>query len=190
MRIEASAESADAGYRPVGTVTATEEGETLIDAALDREVRWLRFTIENNHGAAAWTYLDGVVAYGAQTPPNTQFMGVYETGPRAYLELKQDGAAITGCYVEQSGNANGEVRGTVVDGVARLAWRSTDGPNISGVALLVRDSQGRINGVHPKSNATDFPDVASANSLILSPELVEGSKDVRSSPSCSEYSVA
>ena len=147
VRIEASAESAEAGYQPVGTVTAAEEGETLIDAALDREVRWLRFTIENNHGAAAWTYLDGVVAYGSQTPPNTQFMGVYETGPRAYLELKQDGAAITGCYVEQSGNANGEVRGTVVDGVARLAWRSTDGPNITGVALVVRDSQGRINGV-------------------------------------------
>jgi outer membrane protein OmpA-like peptidoglycan-associated protein len=147
VRIEASAGSADADYQAVGVVVAAEDGETLIDAALDHDVRWLRFTIENNHGADAWTYLDGVAAYGAQTPPNTQFVGIYETGPRAYLELKQDGAAITGCYVEQSGNANGEVRGNVVDGVARLAWRRTDGPDVSGVALLVRDSKGRINGV-------------------------------------------
>ncbi len=147
VRIEASAQSAEAGYQPVGVVVAAQDGETLIDAAVDHDVRWLRFTIENNHGADAWTYLGGVVAFGVQTPPDTQFVGVYETGPRDYLELKQDGATITGCYVEQSGNANGEVRGNVVDGVARLAWRRTDGPNVSGVALLVRDSRGRINGV-------------------------------------------
>lgn len=147
VRIEASSEGAESGYELIGVVDAAEDGETLISSALNRDVRWLRFTIESNHGAEAWSYLDGVVAYGAQTPPDTQFTGVYAIGPRAFLELKQDGAALTGCFVEQAGHAHGEISGDVVEGVARLAWRRTDGPDVSGVGLLVRDSQGRINGV-------------------------------------------
>ncbi|MGE0595649.1 MAG: OmpA family protein [Hyphomonadaceae bacterium] len=147
VRVEASSEGPEDGYALIGIVTAAADGETLIPAALDGDVRWLRFTIESNHGNQDWTYLDGVAAYGTQTPPDTQFAGIYEVGPRAFVELKQDGASLSGCYVEQSGHANGAISGDVVDGVARLAWRRTDGPDVSGVALLVRDSRGHINGV-------------------------------------------
>lgn len=180
VRIEASSESADAGFAAVGAVEAADEGETLADANLDRAVRWLRFTIDSNHGGAAWTYLDGVVAYGAQIPPaDAHFAGVYEVGPRAYLELKQDGASLRGCYVEQSGHANGEVSGSVIDGVAQLTWRRTDGPDVSGVALLVVDSRGHINGVRyrdrsrsvwsgppaPESTTTPCSSAAPANPI-------------------------
>lgn len=148
VSVEASSEGPTSGFVSVGRWDAAEEGESAISVDLDRDVRWLRYTIESNHAGAGWTYLNGVVAYGAQTPPaDSRFAGVYEVGPRAYLELKQDGASLTGCYVEQSGHANGEVSGSVVDGVAQLAWRRTDGPVVSGVALLVVDSRGHINGV-------------------------------------------
>jgi outer membrane protein OmpA-like peptidoglycan-associated protein len=147
VRIEGSSQSADAGFVTLGTLDASDEGESLIDVVQGPPMRWLRYTIETNHGNADWTYLDGVVAYGAQTPPQTNFTGIYEVGSRAYVELRQQGASISGCYVEQSGHANGAISGDVVDGVARLAWRRTDGPDVSGVALLVRDSQGGLNGV-------------------------------------------
>lgn len=147
VRVEASSESASAGFAPLATIDAAEEGETLVDVSTAQEVRWLRFTIESTQTPGAWAYLDGVAAFGAQTPPQTNFTGIFEIGPRAYVELKQTGSSISGCYVEQSGHANGAISGDVVDGVARLAWRRTDGPDVSGVALLVRDSTGAINGV-------------------------------------------
>ena len=145
--IEASAEGSDAGYVELGRVDAADEGETLIDVASDNEFRWLRYTIESNHGAAQWTYLDGVAAYGAQTPPSgeTRFSGVYRVGRADVIELKQSGASVVGCYTEQSGNSVGEISGAVRDGVARLAWRSERG--VTGAALMVVDSAGALSGV-------------------------------------------
>lgn len=149
VRVEASSESADAGYVALGAMEAADEGETLIAVSLDREVRWLRFTIEANHGGVGWTYLDGVVAYGAQNPPSDpgRFTGVFQIRPREFVELRQQGASVSGCFVEAAGHATGEISGDVVDGVARLAWRRTDGSDVSGVALLVIDSRGHLNGV-------------------------------------------
>jgi len=149
VRVEASAESADSGYEAVGAIEAAASGETLISSSLDRDVRWLRFTIESNQSGANWTYLAGVVAYGAQTLPTDadRFTGVFQTGPRGFVELRQDGASISGCYIEIGGHGNGAISGDVVDGVARLAWRRTDVANVDGVALLVIDSRGHLNGV-------------------------------------------
>lgn len=147
VRIEASSESPEAGFVALGAIDANEEGETLIEVSLEQEVRWLRFTIENNHGGAHWTYLDGVAAYGAQTPPTSdnRFTGVFQVGRNGLIELKQSGASIAGCYLEQGGFGSGELSGTVVDGVARLQWRSEDG--IEGPAIVVLDSRGHLNGV-------------------------------------------
>lgn len=149
IKIEASAQSATEGFAEIGSYTAAETGESSVSAALDHDVRWLRYTIQSNHGAADWTYLGEAVAYGAQTPPalNGSFNGVFAAGARDLIELKQDGGSLSGCFVEQAGNAHGAIVGDVVDGVARVSWRRTDGPDVSGIALLVIDSRGHLNGV-------------------------------------------
>lgn len=149
IAVEASAESAEAGFAQIGAIEAAADGETLIDVAASAPVRWLRFTVSANQGDAAWTYFDEVIAYGEQAAPASgeRFTGVFAVGPRAFVELKQQGATLSGCYVEQAGHANGAISGDVVDGVARIQWRRTDGPDVSGVALLVVDSRGHLNGV-------------------------------------------
>jgi outer membrane protein OmpA-like peptidoglycan-associated protein len=149
VRVEASAEGPDSGFVELGAFTASEDGETLISASLDHDVRWVRFVVESNHSGADWTYLDGVSAYGAQTPPMEEgrFAGVFQIRAREFVELKQDGTSISGCFVEAAGHAVGELSGGVVDGVARLAWRRTDIEGVGGVALLVIDSRGQLNGV-------------------------------------------
>lgn len=149
IKVEASAQSADAGFMPVAAFLAAEDGETLAEAAPAGAVRWVRFTIESPHAAdAVWVYFDEVIAHGAQEEPAPgRFTGVFETGPGAFVELMQSGASISGCYTENGGHSFGEISGDEVAGVARLRWESTDTDNVEGVALLVIDSRGNLNGV-------------------------------------------
>lgn len=155
IQVEASSESATAGFVALGRWAAAEDGESAISSSLDREVRWLRFTVENNHsGTPAWTYLSEVVAYGAQTPPTdaARFNGVFDLGRGALMQLKVSGASVTGCYVDQGGRGRGALAGDISEGVARLAWRS-DQPGVNGPALLVIDSRGHLNGVRYRDNS-------------------------------------
>lgn len=156
LLVEGSAESAERGFVTLGTFDAAQDGETLIDVRDATPMRWLRFTVRASHSdAARSTYFDEVIARGAQAPPaaDERFTGVFETAPRAFVELKQSGSTIMGCFVEQAGNAFGEIEGEVVDGVARLRWRRTGVEGVGGVALLVIDSGGRLSGVRYRSRS-------------------------------------
>lgn len=148
VRVEGSSQSADAGFAPLASLEAEQAGESLADVANAPEVRWLRFTVETNHGNAQWTYLADVAAYGAQTPPTdaSRFNGVFAAGNRGLVQLKVSGTSVTGCFVEQGGFGRGEIVGDVSEGVARVSWRS-DQPGVNGAALLVIDSRGHLNGV-------------------------------------------
>jgi hypothetical protein len=147
--VEGSSESPEAGYVALGTIEAAEDGETLIAVTAAEPLRWLRFTVESTQSSEAkWAYFDEVIAQGTQTPPEGErFTGVFETGRNATIELHQSGAQISGCFVEDGGHSLGEVTGDVVDGVARLRWQRTDKTKVHGVALLVVDSRGHLNGV-------------------------------------------
>ncbi len=150
VRIEASAQGPEDGYIVLGTVEAAEQGETLLDVAPERDIRWLRFTIEGNHaGRGGWTYLGEAIAYGDQTPPAdaARFGGVFDLGRGAILVLRMDGSAVTGCYTESGGHAAGTITGEVSEGVARVSWRRDGRGQVHGVALLVIDSRGHLNGV-------------------------------------------
>jgi len=145
--IEGSAESPEAGYVELARIEAAPDGATLADVAVDMPVRWLRFTVEGAQTETPWLYFDEVIAYGETTPPTdeTRFTGIYKSGRVDFIELKQDGAAITGCYLENSGRSGGTLSGSVDDGVALLNWKSDT--DITGTALLTIDSQGALAGV-------------------------------------------
>lgn len=147
VRIEGSSEDPKAGFTLLGQLDAAETGESLVTVAGLAPVRWLRFTVESAHQDAPWVYLGDVVAYGAQTPPTPDFTGVYRVRSREYVELRQQGSSISGCFVEAAGHALGDISGDVVDGVARVRWSRTDIEGVSGPALLVIDSRGHMNGV-------------------------------------------
>jgi outer membrane protein OmpA-like peptidoglycan-associated protein len=146
--IEGSAEGPDAGYRRLAAFDAAAEGETLAEASNGEPVRWLRFTVTSNHGSAIFTYLGDPIARGEQMSPPAMpaFRGVFQVGPRDFVELKQgENGIVTGCYSEQGGAVRGTLSGEAMGGVARLRWRSGDG--VDGVAMFVIDSRGALNGV-------------------------------------------
>lgn len=145
--IEGSAQAPDSGYRALATIEAAPSRETLAEVPAGEPVRWLRYTISTNHGSAIFTYVGDLIVRGDQAdPPAAAFRGIFQTGPRDFVELKQgaDGT-ISGCYSEQGGSVRGTISGEAERGVARLRWRSEDG--IAGPALIVIDSRGRFNGV-------------------------------------------
>lgn len=148
VRIEGSGEGPAGAWRPLGDVTAGDEGATLVAVTDPQPVRWLRFTVVEPHAAdAAWLYLAEVVAHGTPSlePDAERFTGVFQTGRADVVDLTQTGASIAGCYTDNSGRTTGTLSGSVQDGVALLAWTSDQ--NIQGTALLTLDSAGALNGV-------------------------------------------
>jgi len=145
--IEGSADGPDAGFSELARIEAAPDGATLADVATDAPLRWLRFTVMGAQSAADWVYFDEVIAHGEQTPPADadRFTGIFRSGRADFIELKQDGSSITGCYLENGGRSLGEISGAVNDGVALLNWTSDQG--ITGAALLTIDSQGSLSGV-------------------------------------------
>jgi outer membrane protein OmpA-like peptidoglycan-associated protein len=150
FRVEASAQGPSAGYRDVGNVVADDDGEALIEVAPGEPVRWLRYTLLEGQGdGEAWIYFDEVVAYGEQEPvaDDGRFTGVFETPGRSYVELRQDGATITGCYTGTSALGGGSLLGHVENGVTRVRWVDGANAEVNGTALFVIDSRGHLAGV-------------------------------------------
>jgi len=178
LRFEASAQAVDAGYVEVAKGEAAAVGETLIDVPPAPPVRWIRLSIASDHADGLWPYLDEVIAYGEQAPidPPANFTGVFEVRPREYLELRQDDAALSGCFVEAAGHAAGTVVGEVVEGVARVQWQRTDRAGIDGTAVLVIDSRGHLNGVRYRQRSRSIwggpPAPADAKTACSLPEAI------------------
>lgn len=147
VRIEASTEGPDTGFGEIAAFSAAKDGETIADVDLTSPVRWLRFNIDSNYGNEFWTYFNEAIAFGTQEEANSpvDFNGVFQTGRADFLELKQEGTSLTGCYTQQSGHTLGTLRGDVENGVARLIWKTDKG--IDGTALLALDGRGRLTGV-------------------------------------------
>ena len=151
--IEGSAESAETGFRELARIEAAADGPTLagVDGAA---VRWLKFTIEGGQTPEVpWIYFDEVLAFGEMVSPEAsdRFTGKFQTARANFVELKQDGASVTGCYVENSGLSSGTLSGAVSDGVARLVWTSDQG--VTGTAFFTRDSEGALYGVRYRQNS-------------------------------------
>lgn len=147
VTVEGSSSGPAAGFRRIASFEAAEEGETIAAVTDAMPVRWLKFTISTNHGAQIWTYVSDALARGRQAPPEKapDFTGTFQTGRSDFVELKQDGGALAGCYTEQAGFTTGMLRGDIDRGVARLSWRSEKG--IIGTAVFVLDSKGALHGV-------------------------------------------
>lgn len=148
VSVEGSSEGPESGYIPLATIDAAPDGATMAPSAAAVPLRWLRFTVNAAQSPeAAWLYFTEVVAHGELTPPDDpeRFTGVFQSGRADFIELKQNGASLTGCFVENGGRSLGTLSGSVNDGVALLNWTSDQG--ITGKALMTVDSSGALAGV-------------------------------------------
>lgn len=148
VRVEGSAIGPDSGYVPLATIVSAPEGPSLEPVSQAGPFRWLRFTVQSAQSeAATWIYLDEVIAHGSLTAPSEpdRFTGIFRTGRKDLVELKQEGSQISGCFVENGGHSAGTLTGAVQEGVALMSWTSEQG--ISGTAFFTRDSTGALAGV-------------------------------------------
>ena len=145
--IEGAAQPRGGAFRTLATLEAGSEGVSLAELTGGEPVQALRFTVQDAQSAeAAFLYLAEVVAYGDMAIPDSpeRFSGQFATGRATHVELKQDGASLTGCYSDNGGRTFGTLDGSVVDGVALVNWKSDDG--IVGTAFLTIDSTGALAG--------------------------------------------
>ena len=134
VRVSVSAEAAGAGYGPALEATLAERANgQSIDVRAKATARFVRLEIVDNHGSAEWVELCGVRGYGAR-PPAAALPDVSGTYDSSYskFHLRQQGAALVGCYEYQGGLLTGSVAGRVM----KLAW-SEDGGNSVGPAVMV-----------------------------------------------------
>jgi len=132
--VEMSAVSKDAGFEQVlqASLADRKDGQRFA-ASKSVQGSWVRLTIVNNHGDAAYTELMGFRGYGVKlaTQPMGAISGTYQTSYNNF-HIRQQGTAIMGCYEHDEGLFSGTVEGRV----AKLTWTQGGGKS-HGPALFV-----------------------------------------------------
>jgi hypothetical protein len=68
IRFEGSAEGPAAGYVALATLEADPDARTIVPVTHVGPVRWIRVSIDTDHGGGTWVYLDEVIALGRVDP--------------------------------------------------------------------------------------------------------------------------
>jgi hypothetical protein len=68
IRFEGSVTGPDEGYVPLASLEAAPDARTIVPVAHAGPVRWVRVTIDTDHGGGTWVYLDEVIALGEAEP--------------------------------------------------------------------------------------------------------------------------
>lgn len=143
VRVEMSDTSADAGFRQIADVTlAAQKDDQTFAADGSVQGRFVRITIVGNYGGPI-TELAEVRGFGKKltTTPLANITGTYKVAELGDVNIKQDGAQVTGCLSWAEGKSFvGGIEGRVLrfnyetdvdKGPAILAF-STDGKMFAG----------------------------------------------------------
>jgi len=119
--VEISAAGPGSGFETVLQATlAAKADKQAFTARKKVKGRWLRLTIQNNHGAAQWTELFGFRAYGlkpAAPSPLGDISGTYDS-KYSKFHIRQQGTALVGCYEYHQGLLDGAIEGRLM----KLTW--------------------------------------------------------------------
>lgn len=142
--LSGSAISSKDGYVDLLSAEAPEGERSVFEIKYDGPVQWLRLSVRNNWGAADYTEVMELEAYGEVLPSEDllEVNGIYDTNYRL-LRLSQSGRNVEGCYDWDNGRLDGDTNGRVI----RFEWRE-DGPQI-GTAILVLTADAQyLNGLY------------------------------------------
>jgi outer membrane protein OmpA-like peptidoglycan-associated protein len=134
--LEMSDESEDAGYRPIARVALEDRTDgQRFPVAADVPGRWVRLTVENNHGSNDVTELGEFRAYGTQLTqtPFPDIGGTWNAYVTGDIHIRQQGSSITACYESLHGLVDGGVEGHVV----KFTWIEKTGGAKPGRGIMV-----------------------------------------------------
>lgn len=136
ITVEMSDTGEDARFLPIARVSLADRanGQRFRTTA-DVPGRWVRLTIENNHGSKSVTELGEFRAYGRQLThtPFPDVTGIYEAYMTGEIHFKQEGSSIAGCYETLHGRITGGVSGHVFT----FTWIENTGGAAPGHGVMV-----------------------------------------------------
>ena len=139
--VEVSPAGKDNGFVEVarGELADRADGQKLA-AARKVPGRWLRLTVDGHHGDPEWVELMGFRAYAERPPGAEPFAasGTYQTD-YSLFHLRQQGAALSGCYEYDEGTIEGTIDGRVM----KLTWHENGGPGDKGPVVMVFAADGK-----------------------------------------------
>ena len=138
IAVEISDTSATAGFQKIAQVSLQDKADNQqFPVSAQIPGRWLRVTVQNNHGAKDWIELMDIRAYGKQlTKTPFAASGTYDTD-YGNFHLKQEGTSVTGCYEHKEGLLNGGIEGRVM----KFTWHEV--PDAKGPAIMVFSPDGK-----------------------------------------------
>lgn len=135
--VELSDDGPKEGFTKIASVSLVDqEDKQSFPVTVDKSGKWLRLTIQNNHGSSEYTELMDFRAYGKQLTktPLPDVSGTYETNYNDF-HLRQEGTSVTGCYEWDEGVLNGGIE----DRIMKFTWIE---PGQKGPAIMVFTSDG------------------------------------------------
>lgn len=139
--VEVSPTGKESGFQPVLRASLKEGVDNQrFHAAPAVAGQWVRLTIANNHGDAAWNELMGFRGLGEPpvTKPIADVSGTFESDYGDF-HVRQTGTALIGCYEHDEGLLSGTVEGHVM----KLTWQEAGGPDDRGPAVMVFAGDGQ-----------------------------------------------
>lgn len=142
-------------FRVLGSATLethSAKGQaTSIPIAVEKPVRWVRVTLEGGINVLrdkTFFEFSEIIGHGTQEPvPLSEAFGGKWQGRGVLLELKQEGASVSGCY-----DREGDIKGTVSGNLLRATGQTRKAGIPSTFLLAVGDS-GEITGVRSTNGA-------------------------------------
>jgi len=135
--VELSDDGPTEGFVKIASVSLIDkEDNQSFPVTVDTSGKWLRLTIQNNHGSSEYTELMDFRAFGKQLTktPLPDVSGTYKTNYNDF-HLRQQGTSVTGCYEYDEGLLNGGIENRIM----KFTWRETDN---KGPAIMVFTSDG------------------------------------------------
>ena len=136
--VELSDDGPTEGFVRIASVSLIDkEDNQSFPVTVDTSGKWLRLTIQNNHGSSEYTELMDFRAFGKQLTktPLPDVSGTYKTNYNDF-HLRQQGTSVTGCYEYKQGLLNGGIE----DRIMKFTWRET---GQKGPAIMIFASDGK-----------------------------------------------
>lgn len=155
VEIAGSDSGAEGPFHVLGSGTLethSAKGQTTpIPVAVEKSVRWVRVTLEGGINILRDTTFfefSEIIGHGSQesVPLSDAFNGKWK-GRGVVLELKQEGASVSGCY-----DGEGDINGTVSGNLLRATGQTRTG-GIRSTFLLAIGNKGQITGIRSTNGA-------------------------------------